>query len=129
MVLNFTGGPTNDNLVDAPIILSEDYKEMYKNPQFYAMAHFSKFILPGSIRIDAKISGSMNSKLLTTAFLRPDNKVTVVIYNGAQQAFGLTVEDKIKGRVNIRLKPKSINTLLYDRYGSKICIKSKKKQC
>lgn len=51
IVLNYQGGPSYFNNIDSPIIVSKDFKEMYKQPIFYVMAHFSKFIPTGSIRI------------------------------------------------------------------------------
>lgn len=131
-MLDRQGGPSYiNNSIDAPIILSEDFKEMYKQPLFYVMAHFSKFIPPGSIRIGAKLSGCMKSELLTVAVLQPDNKITVVIYNSAKKSVGMTVDDKYKGKININLKPKSINTLVYVSKCKLECkrSKSRKKRC
>lgn len=102
-----------NNQVDAQIILSEDGREMYKQPTFYAMAHFSKFILHGSIRIEANILSPHISKVKSLAFLRPDNKIVVILYNRAFKTIFATIRDKSKGIFNIKLKPKSINTLVY----------------
>ncbi|XP_031621874.1 lysosomal acid glucosylceramidase-like [Contarinia nasturtii] len=128
LMLDHTGGPSYiNNSIDAPIILSKDKKKMYKQPLFYVMAHFSKFIPAGSTRIDAKISGCMSDKLLTAAFLQPNKKITVIIYNDELRSVGLTVNDKTKGKVNIKLEPKSINTLVYDTNCKRS--KSRKKCC
>lgn len=87
------------------------------------MAHFSKFIWPGSIRIDAHISKCKGAELDTLAFLRPDNKVVLIIYNyGEEKSTYVTVNDKSKGKVDIKLKPQSINTLVYE-------LKSASKKC
>lgn len=119
--MDHTGGPSYfDNAIDAYIILSKDGKEMYKQPTFYVMAHFSKFIWPGSVRVDAKISECGSSKLKFIAFLRPDKKIVLIVYNSARKSRSLTVKDKSKGKINLNLKPKSINTLIYD-VGSSVC--------
>lgn len=79
MALNFTGGFTYiDFLADAPIIISEDGKEFYKQPMFYALGHFSKFIVPGSVRLKTTFVGD---DIRAVAFLRPDNIKAVVILN------------------------------------------------
>lgn len=116
LILNRTGGPNYAGkmaVTDAPIILSSDYTEMYKQPQFYAMAHFSRFIPPGSIRINAKLTTNHNLDIRALAFLRPDNKITVILYNNCRDQVELTVKDRFKGNFNIGLTPLSINTLIY----------------
>ncbi|XP_055318433.1 lysosomal acid glucosylceramidase-like [Sitodiplosis mosellana] len=115
LLLDHKGGPSYvNNAIDAYIILSENGKKMYKQPTFYAMAHFSKFILPGSVRIDANLLECGSSKLKTIAFLRPDNKIVVIVYNSAIRSVEVTIRDKSKGNINLKLKPKSINTLVYE---------------
>lgn len=45
LAVNASGGPNNMNLpADAPIIISADGKEFFKQPMFYAYGHFTKFI-------------------------------------------------------------------------------------
>ena len=47
------GGPNwANNNVDAPIIVNPEEGEFYKQPMYYALGHISKFIVPGSVRID-----------------------------------------------------------------------------
>lgn len=81
LVVNSTGGPNNRNWnADAPIILSADVKEFYKQPYYYAIGHFSKFVIPDSIRIDVSFEPK-NQNLKAVAFLRPDNLTAVILYN------------------------------------------------
>jgi glucosylceramidase len=47
------------------------------NVAFYAVAHFSKFVRPGSVRIG---SGELE-QLSTAAFLTPDGRVVLVVAN------------------------------------------------
>ncbi|KAF8357322.1 hypothetical protein PRIPAC_92317, partial [Pristionchus pacificus] len=54
MALDTQGGFTwAGNYVDAPIVV--DGEEFYKQPMYYAMAHFSKFLKPGSRRAAVKL--------------------------------------------------------------------------
>lgn len=39
-------------LIDAAVIVNETSQEFYKQPIFYGIGHFSKFIPPGSKRVD-----------------------------------------------------------------------------
>lgn len=81
MALNLSGGPTYIGYeADSPILVNASSQEFYKQPMFYAMGHFSKFIVPDSVRLD--ISHSFRKDAVkSVAFLRPDNLVALVIFN------------------------------------------------
>lgn len=115
LILDSHGGPNYiHNLVDAMIIASADFKEIYKQPLFYSAAHFMKFILPGSRRIETNASGDNLMYLSSLAFLRPDGKVAAILYNKSQQnVISLQIIDRLKGQLDIALKPKSLNSLIY----------------
>lgn len=50
LILDKKGGSNYaENFVEAAIMTNDDFTEAHKQPLFYAMAHFAKFILPGSI--------------------------------------------------------------------------------
>lgn len=79
LALNLNGGPTYlNNTLDASIIVNATANEFYKQPMFYALAHLSKFVPPGSKRIQLKTT---DSDIDTVAFLRPDETVAVVLLN------------------------------------------------
>ena len=80
LVLDTQGGPNwVGNYVDSPVIVNASANEFYKQPLFYAMAHFSKFVLPRSRRIGYTISN--DTLIECVAFLRPDNNVAIVLQN------------------------------------------------
>ena len=80
LALDMSGGPNwANNYIEAPIIVNERTNEFYKQPMFYALAHFSKFVVPGSRRIAYRISS--DAVIECVAFLRPDNLVAIVIQN------------------------------------------------
>lgn len=113
MILDHRGGPSYaQNFVDAAIMTNADFTEAYKQPLFFAMAHFAKFITPGSIRIHSN-STQPESNVVSVSFLRPDNRIATVIYNNGTTIIGLTINDSLKGYTNIQIEPKSINTLVY----------------
>lgn len=79
MALNTSGGPNwIQNEVDGPIIVNTTSDEFYKQPMFYALGHFSKFIVTDSVRVDASTT---DDDLDVVGFLRPDGLVAVVILN------------------------------------------------
>ena len=80
LALNTDGGPTYlHNYLDAAIIVNATANEFYKQPIFYALAHLSKFVPPGSKRI--QLTSTTDSGIDNVAFLRPDNIVAVVLLN------------------------------------------------
>ncbi|KAJ8979724.1 hypothetical protein NQ317_006360 [Molorchus minor] len=94
MVLDETGGPTYiDNNVDSPIISNETLQEFYKQPMFYGIGHFSKFLRPGSVRLETIVSNE--DTLKTTGFLRPDNLTALIIFNSADENVTIQIEDTI----------------------------------
>lgn len=119
LLLNHTGGPNYaNNFLDAAIIANQDFTEIYKQPMFYIMAQFSKFILPGSRRIATTTTTSINgmeneTTIDVVSFLRPDGKVAVILYNKRPVTINVNVIDKIKGNMQIELRPESLNTLVY----------------
>lgn len=83
MVLDLNGGPTwINNFVDSPIIVNATGDEFYKQPMYYALAHVSKYVPAGSVRIDVSPSAiSAVEGIETVGFLRPDKSVALIIYN------------------------------------------------
>jgi glucosylceramidase len=74
------GGPNwVSNTVDGSIIVNVTNDEFYKQPMFYALAHFSKFVLPGSKRIQMQTDD--NKGISSAAFLREDGNVAIVFLN------------------------------------------------
>ncbi|XP_042855799.1 putative glucosylceramidase 3 [Penaeus japonicus] len=56
LALDTTGGPNwAANRVDAPIIVNATADEFYKQPMFYALGHFSKFVPGGSVHVGSRV--------------------------------------------------------------------------
>lgn len=81
---------------------------------YYYVAHFSKFVAPGSVRIDWSLDNEVSKDVETTAFLTPDDDVVVVIMNKGKDSAKLTLVDATTdGVANVEIPPHSINTLVY----------------
>ncbi|XP_054158420.1 putative glucosylceramidase 3 [Oppia nitens] len=117
MVLDNHGGPSwVENWLNAPIIFNQDKHEYYRLPHYYALAHFSKFLSPGSVRIDSQImskrvdTGS-SSKVSVGAFRTPDNSTVVIVVNNDNSTVQLTIDDPTRvGKLMAKCEPKSIET-------------------
>ncbi|KAG4067248.1 hypothetical protein HA402_000239 [Bradysia odoriphaga] len=111
IVLDETGGPNYvNNTVEAPVIVNTTSKnEFYKQPIFYIIGHFSRFIVEDSIRIDVR---SSHGSVQTVGYQRPDNSIAIVIFNRSLLKADIKLRD---GSINIKLSlpPRSIHTLVY----------------
>ncbi len=88
LVLNEFGGPNHvGNYCDAPIIADTKEKKLHYNVSYYAIAHFSKHVLPGAKRIDCE---SANTEVGHVAFMNPDGSLAVVVQNETETDESLT---------------------------------------
>ncbi|KAL0867557.1 hypothetical protein ABMA27_008327 [Loxostege sticticalis] len=83
MCLDEQGGPNwVDNFVDSPIIIAEDKLKFYKQPMYYALAHFSKFIPRGSRRIH--VENLCKRTVENVSFLTPYNTIVTILHNAGE---------------------------------------------
>lgn len=113
LVLDPTGGPNYvKNFVDAPIITNAPAGEIYKQPMFYILGHFSRFIPEYSVRID---SHTTNRMIKTIAFRRPDGKTVLVLYNQYILPIEITVVDGLEQFV-LTIPPTTVQSVVYQSY-------------
>ncbi|KAK5649056.1 hypothetical protein RI129_003948 [Pyrocoelia pectoralis] len=114
LAVDLTGGPTYiDNNVDAPIIVNSTAGEFYKQPMYYALAHFSKLLPEGSQRISFT---QTSSDILVTAFMRIDDTIVVTILNRQLQDESVeirTVNRDENRKIILTVPAKSIVSILY----------------
>ncbi|GMS97781.1 hypothetical protein PENTCL1PPCAC_19956, partial [Pristionchus entomophagus] len=117
LALDMTGGPTwVDNVLDATILVNATVDEFYKQPSYYALAHFSKFLKPGSRRVLLEINGGIGKHVDAFGGIGADGKRVVVVVNtDKQEALRLSVADKTRdGVANIELGPRSMMTIIWN---------------
>jgi glucosylceramidase len=81
---------------------------IYTNSYFY-IGHFSKFIRPGARRI---ASSPSRSQLLSTAFVNPDGKISVVVMNQSDKQISYYLWLAGEG-AQVNSLPHSIQTLVF----------------
>ncbi|CAH0402652.1 unnamed protein product [Chilo suppressalis] len=83
LCLNAQGGPNwARNFVDSAIIVFPESKEFVKQPMYYALSHFSKFLPRGSRRIKVTERKPLwSSRVTNVAFQTPKNTVVVILHN------------------------------------------------
>lgn len=109
MVLDRQGGPNwFKNWCTAPVIVDPAADEVYITPLYYTLAHFSKFIRPGAVRIGLQ---NADADLMSTAARNPDGSVVVILFNptDTMKEVKLTMEGKSTGT---HIAAKGIQTIL-----------------
>ncbi|XP_063530263.1 lysosomal acid glucosylceramidase-like [Cydia strobilella] len=110
LCLDPEGGPNwAHNYVDAPILVYGDQDEFIKQPMFYAMGHFSKFIPRGSRRI--RSSRRTFVTLENAAFLKPDGNIVMVLQNTRNSAVNLRVALSNARYIELLMEARSIKTI------------------
>jgi len=90
MVLDKQGGPNwFKNWCIAPVIVDPNSDEVYYTPLYYVMAHFSKFIRPGAVRIGFE---NTDPKLMVTAAQNPDGSIALIILNKESTARNIKIK-------------------------------------
>jgi len=110
MVLDKQGGPNwAKNWCIAPIIVDTASDEVYITPLYYIMAHFSKFIRPGAVRIGFE---NPHTTIQFTAAQNPDGSIVAVVFNPSDSKEELSIALK-KETIALAIGPKAIQTILF----------------
>ena len=109
MVLDKQGGPNwFKNWCIAPVIVDPEKDEVYFTPLYYTMAHFSKFIRPGAIKIGCAIN---NKDLMTTAVKNPDGSIAVVVFNPTDTKHSIDIQLNKKNTI-ISINANALQTII-----------------
>ncbi|NQT27862.1 glucosylceramidase [candidate division KSB1 bacterium] len=79
-----------------------------RNPAYYIIAHASKFVRPGSLRI----SSTTTEDLPNVAFKTPDDRVVVIVLNNgnSEESFNILIDDKA---INSSLSAGAVGTYVW----------------
>ena len=81
--------------------------QVQRNPAYYIIAHASKFVLPGSIRIDS----SEPEGLPNVAFTRPDGKQVLIVLNDGLSVQTFSIKHK-EWLGSLSLNPGAVATIV-----------------
>ncbi|CAH0721502.1 unnamed protein product, partial [Brenthis ino] len=110
LCLDENGGPNwAHNYVDAPILVYGDRDEFIKQPMFYAMGHFSKFIPRGSQRVEV-LRYSLGH-VDNVAFITPAGNIVMVLHNTNTFEVNVRIATSLQRFVLITMEPESITTI------------------
>jgi glucosylceramidase len=110
VLLDEKGGPNHvGNFCFAPVHADTRSGELIYTNSYYYIGHFSKFARPGARKIAASPS---RSALLSTAFVNPDGKVSVVVMNRGDQKIDYFLW-MAGNAASVTSLPHSIQTLVF----------------
>lgn len=120
LALDMNGGPNwAKNTADAPIIIDFAEKKYIRQPMFYALAHFTKFLIPGSVNLeqDVHVTGNFLKRggFYSTSFKTPEGNFVTIVTNAYNYDLKLTLNiyQNTTQTVNLVVKKKSITTLTW----------------
>ena len=85
--------------------------EAYKQPSFYAIGHFSKFVSPDSVRIGHKVDKPIEGLSVLT-IRRPDNQTVLVALNANNEDIVLNINDSNK-HLSHKIDARSLQSIIW----------------
>lgn len=116
MVLDMSGGPNwagHSHTASAPIIVNSQQQEYYKNPMFYALGHFSKFLPLRSERIRMSPELFQSQNFYSVAFKRPDNGIVVIVINTRNNSQSIILDHPEFGQMPMQIEANSFTSIVY----------------
>jgi glucosylceramidase len=121
IVLDLEGGPNQfQYFVDSPIIANTSSGNVfYKNPMYYTMGHFSKFLPRDSIRVELKVLKEDKTPFIeplkVVCFKTPANQTVIVALNyDTKHVQSVQIQDPNHGYLTLTLLPESVQTVVYN---------------
>ena len=107
LFLDDTGGPNHvNNLCSSPIMLKIFAEEIIKNPSYYYIGQFSKYIKPGAIQLLTE----GNKDVYYVAFRNPSQQIVIVIMNESNNDYNVDITG-LKTPLTVVSHRHSINTI------------------
>ena len=115
MALNTQGGPNwANNFVDSAIIVNKKNDEFYKQPIFYSLGHFSKFIPEGSLRVDTKTDQEIKKIFYVAFYDQQTRKTIMVVLNTGETMIDASVYDiQLEKYINVSCEGHSLRTIVW----------------
>lgn len=88
--------------------ITVQHNDYSRNVAFYIIAHASRFVPPGSKRIESNLAGAVQN----VTFLTPAGKKVMIALNGGANAYTFNLKDKDRW-AQVTMKEKSVMTLVW----------------
>ena len=111
LALDENGGPTNEGCKTCRgVVTITSAGNMVKNPDYYLLGHFSKFVKPGAVRLG---TGEFPGKFENVAFMNPDGSLVMVLLNGGSSDQLITIREGTSS-FQYTLPANALVTLVWD---------------
>lgn len=113
LALNQYNGPRNNGCSDCRgvITINSDNGLVTKNEEYYSIAHFSKFVRPGAVRISSVIPQALTN-IGAVAFTDPDGSKSLIVCNYSSDIRTFSVKQGGK-YFSYSISPKSVASILW----------------
>lgn len=117
LALDLEGGPNwSGNHVDSPIIVDKSKNEFMKQPMYYVLAHFSRFMRPGSVVVGSTVR-SIRDVSVIAAYVESTNHLVVNMLNKSndRKRFPLEInkgDQRLYTLDGVELEPKSVSSMV-----------------
>ncbi|CAM3598210.1 glycoside hydrolase family 30 protein [Marinicrinis lubricantis] len=115
MALDENNGPTvpgfGTSTCRGIVTIDQRTKEIEYTLDYYALAHFSKCIRPGALRL---ASSSYEDSIRSAAFRNKDDSRAAVLFNDSDEAHNVTLKLNEEDMVSFRMEAKSAVTVLLE---------------
>jgi glucosylceramidase len=111
LALDQNFGPQNNGCSNCRGVITINGSSIARNVEYYSIAHFSKFILPGAHRISSVLSTPI-SNLDFVAFETPNGTHVIVVANNNAEVRSFTVRDAA-AQFNYSIPGKSVSTITW----------------
>ncbi len=112
LALDQNDGPTNNGCSNCRGVVTIDTTSgsVTKNEEYYALAHFSKFVRPGAYRISAQ--APEGAQLHHVAFVNPDNTIVWIAANTSNASISGTVQQGTNS-FTLNIPAKAVATVVW----------------
>ncbi|GAB6031326.1 hypothetical protein CHUAL_009113 [Chamberlinius hualienensis] len=113
LALDFNGGPNHaENWADSPIIVDPHSDIFYKQPMFYVIGHFSKFLPPDSVVLRL-LCTCEDSQLDMLSASNTEKYTTIIILNRSNDIKRAILLDEDNRPIEAIIPPRSIQTYVW----------------
>ncbi|WMT41173.1 glycoside hydrolase family 30 beta sandwich domain-containing protein [Paenibacillus sp. D2_2] len=115
MALDEHNGPTvpgfGESTCRGIVLVNQQTRELTYTLDYYALAHFSKFVRPKAVRI----ASSSYDNIRSVAFKNTDGTIAIILFNDSEQAGNVDLKLQEESVLSFQLEPKSAMTVFIRR--------------
>ncbi|HEY4389803.1 MAG TPA: glycoside hydrolase family 30 beta sandwich domain-containing protein [Paenibacillus sp.] len=115
MALDEHNGPTvpgfGESTCRGIVLVNQQTRELTYTLDYYALAHFSKFVRPKAVRI----ASSSYDNIRSVAFKNTDGTIATILFNDSEQAGNVELKLQEESVLSFQLEPKSAMTVFIRR--------------